>query len=412
MRSKQIKKNLVELLSDSTAYGVPKIFKSKRPFLRKFWLTFFLVGFFVSIGFIHEAIINYLDFEVITKIESIYEQPMPFPTISFCPQDGQGFENITLKQLIKQCWHNLDHDCEKNPENYFETYQTFRGVCYRFNSGKNFSGHSVPILNSIIGGRDDSLKLRINYNNSLHIYVHEAKSPPKSDFKNNHVGSPIFISSSSETHLILHKIVEKKLGLPYNKCYQDVELFPLNKTIIDYIKSTNVTYNQVNCLELCYEIDFMNRNECECNVTSLGQVWTECWDGTNLTACIYTDKLIFFKESVVNKCKEYCPLECASTTYSVISNLIEKSNSGYADFFVYFETLKYTSVSQSAKAQLFDLISAIGGIFGMFVGLSFVSLFEIIELFIEVMLLTFKDKKHKFKHNGVEIGTQTDYFKI
>jgi hypothetical protein len=235
MKLKQIKRNLAELLSNSTAYGVPKIFKSKRVFFRIFWLAFFLIGFTVSVYFIYDAINNYLEYEVITKIESKYEQPMPFPTISFCPQNEQGFESISLKQLVKQCWHNLDRDCEKNPENYFEMYRTFRGVCYRFNSGKNVSGHSVPILNSIIGGRDDSIKLRINSNNSLHVSVHEAKSPPKSDFKNNHVGNQIFVSSSAETHLILHKIVEKKLGLPYNKCYEDVNSFPLNKTIINYI---------------------------------------------------------------------------------------------------------------------------------------------------------------------------------
>ena len=286
MNVKKMKKNLAQHLSDSTAYGVPKIVKSSRLFFRLFWMTFFLAGCATSIYFVYDAVMNYLEYEVITKIESVYEQPTPFPTVSFCPDNNQGFANLTLRQLIKECWRNLDRECELNPEDFFEPYQTFRGVCYRFNSGRStLDSNSVPtpIFNATIGGRDDSFKFKINNNYSLHIYVHDALSPPKSDFKNNHVGNPIFVSSSAETHLVLHKIVEKKLQLPYNTCYMDVNAFPANKTIIDFIQSTNVNYNQVNCLELCYEVDYLNRNPCgECADTKLGSVWTDCWDGANL----------------------------------------------------------------------------------------------------------------------------------
>ena len=47
---------------------------------------------------------------------------------------------------------------------------------------------------------------------------------------------------------------------------------------------------------------------------------------------------------------------------------------------------------------MFDLISSIGGLCGLFIGVSFVSLFEIGELFIEaIFILCMKDSKLKAK---------------
>jgi hypothetical protein len=36
------------------------------------------------------------------------------------------------------------------------------GKCFRFNSGKNLSNHSIPTKNSTIGGRNDFLKVSFN----------------------------------------------------------------------------------------------------------------------------------------------------------------------------------------------------------------------------------------------------------
>ena len=54
----------------------------------------------------------------------------------------------------------------------------------------------------------------------------------------------------------IDKLTDNKLGLPYNNCYNDVTDFDLNKTIINYIKSKNQTYTQVNCLKLCFELEY------------------------------------------------------------------------------------------------------------------------------------------------------------
>ena len=57
---------------------------------------------------------------------------------------------------------------------------------------------------------------------------------------------------------------------------------------------------------------------------------------------------------------------------------------------VYYESLKYTLISQQPKTQLLNLIPNIGGALGLFIGISFLSFIEIIELFIEIILSFFQ----------------------
>jgi len=413
MKNKEFRKNIAYLLSDSTAFGLPKIFRRKRVFFKVFWIIFFFMGGIASIVFVCDAINSYFDFETVTKIETKFEQPLQFPTISFCPYLGGElniFYNLSLNQIIKDCWQNLDKDCAKNPDKYFEQFKSpFHGKCFRFNSGKNESNHLIPFFFSALGGRDDSFYLKLNKTTDLWLWVHNVSSPPKFNLYNNHLGNSILISANTQTQIIIDKIIEKKLGLPYNQCYLNVNEFPNNKTIIDYISQTiNETYKQTNCLELCYDVNYLKENPCNCSNTSIGQVWEDCFnvkEKSNLAGCIFNDKLKFFRESVLDKCKDYCPLECESVSYTV--NLNTLTNRNETEIYIYYQSLKYTLISQLEKEKVFDLISNIGGIFGLFIGMSFVSLFEIGELFIEGFFILFIKKKNKIE----TIESQPDEFK-
>ena len=390
---KAISHNFSELLSESTAYGLPRIFRSKRFLLKIYWLLFFLMGSLASIMFVLSSLKNYYDFEVITKIESVYEQPMPFPTVSFCPY---GPDEDIIKSIY-WCGFNLNGSCYSDgTENHLELFQTFLGKCYRFNSGINMKNKSIPTMNSTIGGRDDSFILNLKKTKGLYVWVHDNLSRPLFDNYNDHNGDRIHVMSKCMNQIKIQKIVEKKLGLPYNQCYEDVNTFPANKTIIEYINKTNTKYKQTNCLELCFDIFYLADNPCNCTNTKLGSVWYDCWSHLNLTGddrwnCIYNYKLNFFKETLLDKCKEYCPLECESVSYSIVQDSILDEGAKF-QLRVYFESLKYTSISQIPKTKGFDLVAEIGGILGLFIGLSFVSFFEIAELFIEVLFIFFQKK--------------------
>jgi hypothetical protein len=398
---------ITDLLIKSTAYGLPRVFQSKRLFFKLFWFTFLLTGIAASIFVTLEAFYSYFEFDTITKIESVYEQPMNFPTITFCPYitkqvliDTVIFgkklpEIFDLKHTVSGCSFKLD---DKNCiSNYLAIFPTPLGECFTFNSGKSTKGQSIPILSSVIGGRDESFILNLNVSLGLYVWIHDPLNPPRFEFYNDHTSDTIFVMSKSLTQIKIQKSVERRLGLPYNPCYKDVNTFPLNKTIIDYIvKSKNRNYRQTDCLELCYDIYYLNKNPCNCTKTSLGKVWNDCFflfENLNLIGCTYNDKMNFFKESVMEKCMEYCPLECDSVSYSITQDrILVKENDGL-QLRVYFSSLKYISINQIPKTTKIDMVSTVGNILTLFINFSFVSLLEIAELFIEIGFMIFEKKK-------------------
>ena len=171
-----------------------------------------------------------------TRIESIYEQPIRFPTVSFCPSKVNFFNNKSIGTIFTNCSFSLDPSCMLNAGNFFEEFYTeTNGKCYRFNAGQNITGHSIPILNSTIGGRDDSLYMWLNQSTGLVVWIHDVQSPPKIESYNSYNGIMYYASAGFSTQLILNKIVENRLGSPYHDCFEDVNTFTLNKTIINYI---------------------------------------------------------------------------------------------------------------------------------------------------------------------------------
>ncbi len=404
-----IENKLKDLVNESTAFGIPNLFRRKRILNKIFWFMFVILGTAASIVFTIQVSNDYFEYETITKTEYKYQQPLKFPTITISSDiEGGFFDRKKINNLINKC--EIMHDsksCTKNLENYFElvNYKDV-GDCFRFNGGKNMKNESIPFLYSTIGGRDDYFEIEFHKNIGLRLFIHEVDIPPKIENGNQHE-SMILLSSNSRSYIVLDKIIENKLGLPYNNCYKVISDFKFNKTIIKYIQSLNQRYTQVNCLKLCFELDYIEKNPCNCSInTTLGNVWSDCFvgfDQRNKERCTMKYKTNFSKDSVVEKCAQYCPLECDSTfyTYSLSSGELTPGVTNTTTFRVFYNSLKVAVISQKPKTQLFDLVSNIGGIFGLFIGLSFVSLFEISEIFIEILIYSV-EKSVVCKRAGAE----------
>ncbi len=74
--------------------------RKKRIFYKLVWLTFVIISSGLSFYLGLDVTKRYLNYEVITKIESKYEQPMLFPTVSFCPYVYKDFNNKSLNKII------------------------------------------------------------------------------------------------------------------------------------------------------------------------------------------------------------------------------------------------------------------------------------------------------------------------
>ena len=386
-----LKQSLVNHILSSTIHGIPKIFLTDRLFNKILWIVCTIVSTAVCAWFILESLFAFADFDHITQVETIYEQPTEFITVQFCSQDKTSFNKKDLKkgELLIQCIFNYDTACLENPGHFFEAYNdpTYNR-CFRFNSGKNLSNHSIPILSSTIGGKDDSFIMEIYAPKGLVVWIHNHSTPPKRLYKNDHNGDTGFASTGFVTHFVAEKTVDTKLEEPYNKCFKDVSLFEDNKTVIDYILNKPEVYSQVNCLELCFDLEFIELNPCNCTKAILGKVWKNCYGLfnklVNISECTFKYKMNWYKQNLAEKYTKYCPLECDSISYLVsnrhLSNVVKKTN---VLIYAYYRTLKYTLITQQPKMLKVDLISYIGGICGLFLGSSFLSFIEIFEFILE-----------------------------
>ena len=70
-------------------------------------------------------------------------------------------------------------------------------------------------------------------------------------------------------------------------------------------------------------------------------------------------------------------------TYDLIKQSVLSLN-------VYYDQLSYTQISKDAKLEIVDLVSGIGGLLGLFLGMSFLSFAEIIEIIFETLVIIFK----------------------
>ena len=67
---------------------------------------------------------------------------------------------------------------------------------------------------------------------------------------------------------------------------------------------------------------------------------------------------------------------------------------------VYYDKLAYTQISKNSKLEIVDLVAGIGGLLGLFLGMSFLSFVELIEMMLEIMCIILtkqqKDRVQKF----------------
>ncbi len=407
-KSKNLKNKTIELALASTAHGLPNIIKTENLICRIIWLTCFLLSITCCVYNINNAIQDFLSYNVVTQIDTIFETKSQFPSISFC-SDPEFDSNLKLEKSILKCEINKDTSYD-----HFTSYNdTHYGKCFRFNSQNKHS----TILNSTQSGYEYGFQLKLNLENSatpeqnriLTIYIHNYSYAPLTIYNKG-----FQITAGNKYLFNIERVFNLKLDNPYNDCLFDINTFELNKTIINYMLSKNISYSQRDCFELCFDIHFLNDNTCKCN-TYLGNVYEDCVINSNnnklVKDCYFTKRISFYNQNPDEYCSKYCPFECNSYNLNIIPSFLSYPSTGpitkydndqnfnsafktyeevrrnYFEFNVYYSDLKYLVISETPKTQSFDLISSVGGIFGVFIGISFLSFIEIIELFIEVIFI-------------------------
>ena len=381
MNFKTLKILLKEWLVNSTFIGLAKLIKSKHIILTVFWVFFNVVSTSICVLFLSETFQNYFSYPVVTNIETAYEQPTEFPTLLICSTDfiGKNFADLVTK--CKFGTVTLD------PNNYFERVSLYQGICYKFNSGINIYNQTTSILKSTIGGYDDSLKLKFYAPNNTLITIINRKDIPLIGLEIFYAPNVFELTNGFKTGIVIDKTIEKKLEQPYNDCFKDINRFDKNKTIINFYNSNNIEYSQVDCYNYCFELIYINSNPCNCSNLALGSVWIQCYkfqQNEKISNCTRDYRNRFYLDSLSDVCSNYCPSKCDSLNYYGFSDSIPISEN-YSEIQVYLRSLKYTLITQQAKVVISDLIANIGGTISLFIGLSFISVFELLELILNLI---------------------------
>ena len=183
-------------------------------------------------------------------------------------------------------------------------------------------------------------------------------------------------------------------------------------------------YTQIECIYQCFQKFVFE--ECNCSLSYFPNL-------SNHRICLVNDikdlecifkllPVIFTTNFIMSNCFPLCPLECKSRKYMtsityteypirsfekdymaypnvrrIYSNKTFSTSLGsnLVSLLIYYDSLSYTSITESPNLDFVTLLSNIGGIAGLFLGISLLSIVEIIETILEMVYYLFKPKSFK-----------------
>ncbi|KAL4235666.1 hypothetical protein ACF0H5_004061 [Mactra antiquata] len=236
-----------------------------------------------------------------------------------------------------------------------------------------------------------------------------------------------FIPASMETSIGLKLITLARMGLPYGKCNDGEE----------FQKKHGVKYTRRVCQAVCESTAI--KNKCNCFDDKNEEMYDQrdpsfrpCRSATEIECmmkvhsqqlgggtCVCDNPC-----SDVNYVKSVSQRQWPSDDYAMIlleDICVENKNScvflrqdmdfdsirnNFLKLNVYYEDLNYESIEEDAEIEIQQFLSDVGGAIGLWIGLSMLSLCEVIQLFIELcdygIHKTIKDRRRERKKRRKE----------
>jgi hypothetical protein len=436
----------------STFHGLSRIFRIPNPIQKLLWFACILLSFIACTFFVASIIRQFSNYDVTTTVEQIQENKLIFPAVTICnknlivnneslefmnyllkknetikiskilnalynlyllPPDERAKKSLSLDEIILKCvYFTLQCDKEKFEIHYIGNY----GTCFSFNNNvSNRLSTSIPgITNGI------SFEIFVGFNNKYmeskgsHIFIHEPGVYPTYN-----QGYDLEVRTS--TNFAIEKKIEKKLPKPYNNCTDNKELSNSNNQYYKVFLDYNISYTQESCLNLCLQHFQISKCSCFDSTGPPGKLFfipgypnvRPCSTANEISCSI--DFFLKHSKYSTGECLEKCWPSCDQITYNFA---ISKSNYPTPEYLnqmmenrdfiyenkkleykeldenilqinIYFEAIAYESIKQAPVYEIIDLISDIGGTFGFFLGASFLSFIEFIELFLNIFIIFF-----------------------
>ena len=385
-KTERIRKIFIEWSLMSTSHCYPKIFQYENIYAKIIWAVFFLGFAALTFCFLIFGLLDYFEFEVVSKIRVYNEKVLVYPTITICDSnsfttkaaehllndvviqnktylDEIKFEKykskskaidyvmfklqryisygmnkmyylsdaekqsmgISLQNILHTCYFNLV-PCNASDFNWFYSYMY--GNCFQFNSGKD---GTQPLKETRLGGYKYGLQLFIrNLTNSNKHPNYVATGLRVFVHNGSYFSSSaqeILVEKGKQTSISIRKTITYREPWPYSEC-QDLTYF--RSELYDYIKSKKSVYRQSDCLELCMQKITIEKCKCFNTLLPIYDKTISPCSAYNETEC-YLTSLLNALNTFDTKCNLECPLECDYVTYDIATSTLDYPSEQFFD---------------------------------------------------------------------------------
>jgi hypothetical protein len=196
-------------------------------------------------------------------------------------------------------------------------------------------------------------------------------------------------------------------------------IFPLNKydrKYFDQIKQAGYEYSQSLCISFC-QLDKIGSN-CTFRASSINapnnmdnfcpnkelSVLNDTWGRSVKLYLEYFNNKQIDQDLSMNQ----CPLECKTEKYdkfltsSQIKSMFFLNETNSLVLNIAFDSLSYLNYEESPSISVYNLISNIGGVICLLLGMSLLSIFEVFEMVILNIILIIKHNYKKIKQQKMK----------
>jgi hypothetical protein len=339
-----------------------------------------------------------------------------------------------LEDIVKSCKINY-LDCSANDFSWY--FDSFYGNCWLFNSGLNSTGVSVPLVSNSLSGEGYGLQMSLYVN----FYQNLTLINSSPSYGGGDSGALVRIENSSyltsslpedglkippgfKTSISVSRSFNSILPRPFSSCLIDNQTNAgFHSELFDLIHNSKYRYTQLTCFLQCLQRTTLF----ECNCTdptfiSLFQNTSQC-TRKNEIDCVLN---LWFNGDFQNKdffqqnCFTECPLECYSDSFDFALSLSELMSKYYLDYLnsnytnltndfqatqidaetvkksfvllnVFYKSLSYELSTETPQLNLITLFANMGGYLGLFLGVSAFSLFEPVQILIEIIYMKYNE---------------------
>ena len=404
-----------EAFQSMTMHALPRVLQDNLKYMKAFWLLLFIGAASCMALLIHARVQDYQKHEVYMKSKSNIMQPLPFPAVTICNSDrfsGKWVSKVPLEGLA--CNGTATYGTEFNTackmflSRYKDTLRfggqnipPFPSVfdssggfypCFTFNKNglakQEVNGAGKGLNMALFNDPSDTVDLATenisrfdDKRRGILIQIHD----PETAASMNPADTIAIMPGHSHDIAISRKTISRKKHPFPSNCH--------TKETTQY-KLTEGRYTRQNCIFSCFQMKLQK----QCG-NSLSQ---------NKSASQVKCESRLYKQRPISDC--VCPEACFAVTYPAtiatniwprmfelkriqteFASLLNFTQNGTADtnyiqkrfakVSIYYEELINTDDTEEELYGITSLISEIGGLMGLFLGCSVISLAELLWLF-------------------------------